>query len=34
VERAGVYHDTHTAVVPQGVLDLLEELCARVDPPA
>jgi uncharacterized protein (UPF0276 family) len=33
VERAGVYHDTHTAAVPQGVLDLLEELCARVDPP-
>ena len=33
VERAGVYHDTHTAAVPQGVLDLLEELCARVAPP-
>jgi uncharacterized protein (UPF0276 family) len=33
VERAGVYHDTHTAAVPQGVLDLLEALCARVDPP-
>jgi uncharacterized protein (UPF0276 family) len=33
VERAGVYHDTHTAAVPQGVLELLEELCARADPP-
>lgn len=33
VERAGVYHDTHAAAVPQGVLDLLEELCARVEPP-
>jgi uncharacterized protein (UPF0276 family) len=33
VEREGVYHDTHTAEVPQGVLDLLEELCARATPP-
>jgi hypothetical protein len=33
VERQGVYHDTHTAPVPLGVLDLLEELCARADVP-
>lgn len=33
VEREGVYHDTHTAKVPQSVLDLLEELCARATPP-
>jgi uncharacterized protein len=33
VEREGVYHDTHTAAVPRGVLDLVEALCARVDPP-
>jgi uncharacterized protein (UPF0276 family) len=33
VERAGVYHDTHSAAVRRGVLDLLEALCARVDPP-
>ncbi|GAA4202612.1 hypothetical protein GCM10022252_59050 [Streptosporangium oxazolinicum] len=29
----GVWHDTHTAHVPQDVLDILSELCARVDPP-
>ena len=33
VEREGVYHDTHTASVPPGVLELLEELCARIQPP-
>jgi uncharacterized protein len=33
IERAGVYHDTHTAAVPHGVLHLLEELCARASPP-
>ena len=33
VERNGLYHDTHTAAVPQGVLDLLSDLCARADPP-
>jgi uncharacterized protein (UPF0276 family) len=33
VERGGLYHDTHTAAVPQGVLDLLSDLCARADPP-
>lgn len=33
VERDGVYHDTHTATVPRGVLELLEELCALTDPP-
>ncbi|MFD8533973.1 DUF692 family multinuclear iron-containing protein, partial [Streptosporangium canum] len=29
----GVWHDTHTAHVPGEVLDILSELCARVDPP-
>ncbi|WP_433245454.1 DUF692 domain-containing protein [Streptosporangium sp. CA-135522] len=29
----GVWHDTHTARVPDEVLDILSELCARVDPP-
>jgi uncharacterized protein (UPF0276 family) len=33
VERNGLYHDTHTYPVPQPVLDLLEELCARVEVP-
>lgn len=33
VGRDGLYHDTHTHPVPPGVLDLLEELCARVAPP-
>jgi uncharacterized protein (UPF0276 family) len=33
VERDGVYHDTHTRAVPPGVLQLLEELCARTSPP-
>jgi hypothetical protein len=32
-ERAGIYHDTHAARVTQGVLNLLEELCARCEPP-
>ena len=32
-ERDGVYHDTHGAPVPQGVLDLLENLCALRTPP-
>ena len=31
--RDGVWHDTHTAHVPADVLDILSELCARVDPP-
>ena len=31
--RDGVYHDTHAARVPAGVLELVEELCARIDPP-
>ena len=30
VERDGLYHDTHAHPVPVAVLDLLEELCARV----
>ena len=33
LERDGVYHDTHTRAVPPGVLQLLEELCARTSPP-
>ena len=33
LERDGVYHDTHTRAVPPGVLQLLEELCARTAPP-
>jgi len=32
-ERDGVYHDTHGAAVPEGVLDLLESLCEMADPP-
>jgi uncharacterized protein (UPF0276 family) len=31
--RNGYYHDTHTHTVPRGVLDLLEELCARTEVP-
>jgi uncharacterized protein (UPF0276 family) len=30
IETDGVYHDTHAQPIPDGVLDLLEELCARV----
>jgi uncharacterized protein (UPF0276 family) len=33
LERAGLYHDTHTAPVSPAVLKLLEELAARVDVP-
>jgi hypothetical protein len=33
VEHQGLYHDTHAHPVPPSVLDLLAELCARVDPP-
>ncbi|MEU7896690.1 DUF692 domain-containing protein [Nonomuraea sp. NPDC049152] len=29
----GVWHDTHAHSVPEQVLDVLEELCARVAPP-
>lgn len=29
-DRAGLYHDTHAHPVPPGVLDLLEELSARI----
>ncbi|SEK39744.1 DUF692 domain-containing protein [Nonomuraea pusilla] len=32
-ERHGVWHDTHTTSVPEAMLDLLTELCARVEPP-
>jgi uncharacterized protein (UPF0276 family) len=31
-ERGGLYHDTHAAEAPAGVLALLEELCAMADP--
>jgi uncharacterized protein (UPF0276 family) len=33
VDRNGLYHDTHTHDVPVAVLDLLTELCARVNVP-
>ncbi|BCB78530.1 DUF692 domain-containing protein [Phytohabitans flavus] len=33
-EHDGIYHDTHTHAVPQEVLDLVTELCARHRPPA
>jgi uncharacterized protein (UPF0276 family) len=33
VERDGVYHDTHAHETPAGVLELLAELCAVVEPP-
>ena len=29
-EREGLYHDTHTCTTPVAVLEILEELCARV----
>nr|WP_165977468.1 DUF692 domain-containing protein [Nonomuraea diastatica] len=32
-EHGGIWHDTHTEVAPQPVLDLLTELCARAAPP-
>jgi uncharacterized protein (UPF0276 family) len=33
VERDGLYHDTHAHAMPDAVLDLLANLCVRVDPP-
>lgn len=33
VDRDGLYHDSHTHAVPQGVLELLTELSARVELP-
>jgi uncharacterized protein (UPF0276 family) len=33
IEQNGVYHDTHTYDIPEGVFTLLEELCARVSVP-
>jgi uncharacterized protein len=33
LERDGVYYDSHTHPVVAGVLQLVEELCARTDPP-
>lgn len=32
-EGAGMYHDTHSEPIAAGVLDLLEELCARAEVP-
>jgi uncharacterized protein (UPF0276 family) len=32
-ERDGLYHDTHAHSVPKAVLDLVEEICARVSVP-
>jgi uncharacterized protein len=34
VTRDRLYHDTHAHATPTGALDLLEQLCARVEPPA
>lgn len=34
IEREGLYHDTHAHPLPEGPLNLLEELCAMVKPPA
>lgn len=33
VETGGIYHDTHAQPIPEDVLSLLEELCARVAVP-
>ncbi|SDZ11117.1 hypothetical protein SAMN05444365_105370 [Micromonospora pattaloongensis] len=33
-EHDGIYHDTHTHAVPEAVLALIRELCARQRPPA
>lgn len=33
ITKAGLYHDTHAHKIPAGALDILEELCARVDIP-
>ncbi|MFI6817393.1 DUF692 domain-containing protein [Nonomuraea sp. NPDC050328] len=32
-EHAGIWHDTHTHAVPEPVLEVLAELCARTSPP-
>ncbi|WP_049573701.1 DUF692 domain-containing protein [Nonomuraea sp. SBT364] len=32
-EKDGVWHDTHSTSVPEQVLDVLAELCARTGPP-
>ncbi len=34
ITRDRLYHDTHAHRTPAGALDLLEHLCARVQPPA
>jgi uncharacterized protein (UPF0276 family) len=33
IETAGIYHDTHAQPIPEDVISLLEELCARVAVP-
>ncbi len=33
MEQNGVYHDTHAAPTPPGVLELLESLCSIANPP-
>jgi uncharacterized protein (UPF0276 family) len=33
IETAGIYHDTHAQPIPQDVIALLEELCARAAVP-
>jgi len=34
ISRNGLYHDTHAHAIPDGALDLLAEVCSRVDVPA
>jgi uncharacterized protein len=33
ISRNGLYHDTHAHTIPAGALELLEEVCSRVDVP-
>lgn len=33
ISRKGLYHDTHAHTIPAGALDLLAEVCSRVDIP-
>jgi uncharacterized protein (UPF0276 family) len=34
IARGELYHDTHAHAIPAGAIDLLEQLCARVQPEA
>jgi uncharacterized protein (UPF0276 family) len=34
IRRGHLYHDTHAHRIPAGAIDLLEQLCTRVQPPA